>query len=233
VRWVLLLAVCGCGRVGFDPHPPDVGAAPIVPACDVTNPDLVACWSLDDTLADDSAAGLDAVATGPLLFVPGIRGRALQLDPITAVTLPESPLLDLVPALTLEMWIRLSLGNDAFLFDNDAQYALWHESSSFAGTIITAASGGQDVGGGTVRLGEWQHVAIVFDGANVALFVDGLEVDRRAAQGSANTSGTTGSRIGANANENNLSSTGAFDEIRIWRTARTAAEICAAASCSN
>lgn len=50
-----------------------------------------------------------------------------------------------------------------------------------AATIDVA--GGVTVRGGTLSTGAWHHLAAVWDGADVALYVDGVEVDRAGAVG--------------------------------------------------
>ncbi|KAA9338731.1 T9SS type A sorting domain-containing protein [Hymenobacter busanensis] len=75
----------------------------------------------------------------------------------------------------------------------------------------------------TVELNQWQHVAVVYSSTGIKFYKNGVEY---VYVGGANT-GTTGNRFmfGSNPGFLNESWQGQIDEVRVWSTARTQAEI--------
>ena len=77
--------------------------------------------------------------------------------------------------------------------------------------------------GSAMPLGQWSHVAIVFDGTQASFYVNGALVSTRPVSASITARGN-GLRIGADANTQQFFK-GAIDDLRIYRRALTAAEI--------
>ncbi len=72
----------------------------------------------------------------------------------------------------------------------------------------------------------WYHAAATYDGAAMKIFLDGTEIASTPKTGSLTTNPAIGSWIGGNPPvANNRPWLGAIDEVRIWNTARTQAEI--------
>ena len=85
----------------------------------------------------------------------------------------------------------------------------WTELSSAAGAMVT---------------GTWYHVAGVYDGVNMYLFINGLQVASKAQTGSI-TSNATPLEIGRMNGDINRYFSGKIDEVRIWNTGLNAGVI--------
>src|SRR3989441_2274838 len=72
----------------------------------------------------------------------------------------------------------------------------------------------------------WHYAVVTYDGSNVRLYIDGLQVAGRTfAITPPDTGGTQPLRIGANSRGDNNYFTGGIDEVRVWSSALTAAEV--------
>lgn len=151
------------------------------------------------------------------------------------VSIPDSPALR--PAnLTIEGWFNFEqVHRNQMLLSKPVgtaflnSYALWYDGSALNGIIGDSA--------GSVpalrhrwepAAGRWYHLAYVFnDLANThALFIDGVEVARAAANRSIGYDSNP-LLIGAESDNENIGYffTGNIDEVRVWELARTAGEI--------
>ncbi len=195
----------------------DVAAAPVATLGDVQT----------GTLGDSGLAG-SAVHTAPgAPLVDSAVSRALSFDEAMVVaTVPASPVL--TPAsVTVETWLKLD--------DNaSGQMDIVRQGSPGSGYGLLIGYDGKlqfQAGGGTVEttaplLGTWTHIAGTYDGATLRLFVNGVDVaDQSYATPIAYDPG--GLTIGARDAQGDLQLNGAVDEVRIWSTARAAADIAA------
>lgn len=132
--------------------------------------------------------------------------------------------------ITAEAWIYMtarpflptivgnySSGTMQFLLrvDNDRP-AFWVSNGTF-----------RTVNGSTiVPLNTWTHLAGVWDGSQLRVYINGVLDGTAAITGGTLVSSANPVRIGANLLSESF--TGRIDEVRIWRTARTGAQIAAA-----
>jgi hypothetical protein len=204
------------------------GGAPAAAFCDAADPELVGCFRFEDTTDDASGSDLDVDATA-VGFDEGMSGRAAVFTAASVLRLPETSDLDLA-AFTIEMWVRPdALPADparAGLFDNDGQYGVF----LFGPATVRCLASGEVEAVGVVAVGTWTHVACVHDGLNVTLYIDG-SVRATAPAGPLGLL-FNGSNIGGNSPDGNDHFLGRIDELRIWSRARTADEVCEAASCA-
>lgn len=79
----------------------------------------------------------------------------------------------------------------------------------------------------TPATGTWHHVAFVYDGANQILYIDGTPVTTTATSGSVNVSTgfNQGLVIGARYTQSTQFTQTTFEDVRIWNTARTQAQL--------
>ena len=112
------------------------------------------------------------------------------------------------------------------LVDNDGQYGFFVNSS---GALLCNLNVGAPTGG-TLQMGSWAHAACVWDGDEIRLYVDGVEVESTAATGSLNDNGEP-MAVGNGSPTFDEPFEGSIDELRVWSVARTGAEICASAGC--
>lgn len=105
----------------------------------------------------------------------------------------------------------------------NAAYTFWVDDGTGFKQVISSAS--------SVTVGSWQHVAGVWDGSEIRIYING--------QLENTTSGVTGSDFATTSNPivfgyNSINERflGSIDESRIWSTARTATEISDNMNCS-
>ena len=80
----------------------------------------------------------------------------------------------------------------------------------------------------TYNDGQWHYVVLTNDGANVTLYVDGIQVGSKSTAGaSAESSGTKAVRVGANSRVTPPGNffTGEVDEVRVWNDDLTAQQV--------
>ncbi|MCX8480582.1 MAG: hypothetical protein ORN58_01555, partial [Sediminibacterium sp.] len=70
----------------------------------------------------------------------------------------------------------------------------------------------------------WNHLALTFDGINLSLYINGVLADKRTGQ-SAIAAGTCTSNYIGRSNWNDVSTTGQFEDFRIWKVARDSTQI--------
>jgi len=129
---------------------------------------------------------------------------------------------------TIEAWIkRSSINSTVFIVD----YGSWSNGMEFGLTIRDDGSAWVDIYNGLVwgpqtnmQANKWHHFAVTYANGIIKWYVDGQFI------GSANHSfntGNSGMRIGARYfNTPGGYFNGLIDDVRIWNTERTAAEIC-------
>jgi Ca2+-binding RTX toxin-like protein len=230
VRWVIAAAALAL-----------VCAAP---ASSAITTGLVAYWRLDEaggtTAVDSSGFGNTGEVSGGAVRVEGRWGNALEFDGSTGkVFIPRSLWLER-QELTVSAWVRRlgTQGEFKYIFAkgatgcNAASYGLYtgpNEGLMFyvstdAGLFFTRSP---DAGPG-VWDGVWHHVAGTYDGSNVRLFVDGVEVG----SGTPTTAGidysttnSTDGYIGSYPGCTDHDFAGSIDDVRIWERALSGTEI--------
>jgi beta-lactam-binding protein with PASTA domain len=200
---------------------------------------------------DDSSVVGATGAIRQALRVPGKFGNGLQFDGIndwvTVTDTTNSPL-DLTTAMTMEAWVRptsMSGWETVFMKERGAagtgllSYALYaHDGAPGGGgavgpagyarmnpTLTTTDQGIRRTPAVALPLNVWSHLAVTYDGAQMRLYVDGVQVASRALTGSMAVSNNP-LRIGGN-NVSGEFFNGQIDEVRIYNRALSAAEILA------
>ena len=135
---------------------------------------------------------------------------------------------------TLEAWVRPSVTNaNQILLGKDLQYSLLISSNgSFGANFFTtntpSGTGGETAifGAASVRPNEWQHVALVRNGTTITGFINGQQVGSMS-NASANDSIRAGSNpfVIGGYSTSNQPYTGHIDQVRVWSSARTSAEL--------
>ena len=204
--------------------PPD--AAP--PFCDPGDTNLVACYAFEDSVADGSSHHLDPDVTSNTSFENGKVGRALVVASDTEVDVADDAAFD-VDAFTIEAWIDPAQlpasGGRAGILDCDLQYGFFlHDAGDVWCTGGTATV--KAPAGGVVP-GQWTHVACTHDGNTIRVYVAGREVANGVA-GALYTGGFTGITLGGNNPPGGGDPLdGGLDQLRLYSSARSAADICA------
>ena len=120
---------------------------------------------------------------------------------------------------TIEFWMKpeISGTDEHFILDNMGGitgYSLKITSTSELNFTFFTASGVQNLSTSSITNDAWQHVAIVYDGSQYAIFIDGtldtsLNLSEAIADSSSNL--TMGSALGGGEHY-----AGAIDEFRVW-----------------
>jgi hypothetical protein len=232
----ILLATCIVAGCGFDhgvlvdegdPGTP-VGDDPTVDAgpplvsartCKYPDSELRLCIEFDDKILspmarDGSTHQIDANATKILEDTRnGLPAAATTLE--SSVRVPEHAMLDITGAITFEAWLRVPTYLAATPIGNVGQYGITIDTSGrvscrIGTAIATSPAIGRDM---------WRHVACVFDGSRLRLYLDGTPASCQAATIRMPTSGTMGTWLAYNY-------AGGIDDIRVYARALAAPEIC-------
>ena len=202
----------------------------------VTLPGLQGFWRFEETLGpvfDVSGNGLhgSVQGTGITRGSTGQVGKAVSLSGTDgAVKIPSSPKLDFVSAATIELWIKLSSVTLGTILSrgtgsNDAHVRIKTQSGNLnisfgksGQTPVTLISATNVIGT------QWSHVAVVNDGSQLRLYVDGKL--NQSGTGGGLASSAQDLYLGKSA-ASDTSFNGNLDEVRWFDVVRTEQEICA------
>lgn len=209
---------------------------------------LVSWWPCDGD-ANDFIDGNSGTLQNGATFAPGHVGQALSLDGVDDfVKVPRSPNLDVGAEVTIDFWMKADPSNPMNtccqgLVTTDF-YAI-EISGGFSPNVginfFVSTDGGSnfkhtsDVAGSSFSIppGEWHHVAGVYDGAALKLYVDGVLVRETPHSGNispmlANSFLSFGSEDGRTNCPSCIGTRyfhGLIDEVEIFDRALNAAEI--------
>lgn len=237
MRYLLAIVMLfgACGRIGFDPSAESGADAASVPR-------LLAYFPFDD----DPTDGVDNHAIGspnavcdttcPAL-VAGKKGSAYLFNGTTdAIRYPDLPELH-TQAGTMALWVRFDgtpaldqfmvVASKAFGAGQENTWELFLATSAvlnFLGGGDSNTKAAYGVTLWTAANGTWVHVAVTW-GSNVRLYIGGVRVDEVGNPGRAYDSGDVylGSDFDGGALTAQL--VGALDEVYLFSTELTAAEI--------
>jgi hypothetical protein len=195
---------------------------------------LVAAYSFaagsGASVADSSGNGNTGTISGATWTAQGRFDNALVFNGSSSlVTINDSASLDLSGGMTLEAWVypTQSGGWRSVLFKEqpaELVYALYADSDSarprgfvYIGAEMTASGTAQ------VAANTWTHLATTYDGAQLRLYVNGVQAGSAAASGNIVVS-SGALRIGGNAIWGEYFS-GRIDEVRVYNRALSASEL--------
>ncbi|MEU2612408.1 beta-N-acetylglucosaminidase domain-containing protein [Micromonospora sp. NPDC007271] len=207
----------------------------------VTGADPAGYWRLGDaagasTAVDSSASGqngtyLAGAHPGAEGAITGDRAADLSAGYIEA---RRSPRTNLQGAFTLEAWVKLDTlapapGQaiiESYTGPAINGYALRVTDGVLQAWSLGAAGKGYGLVTGRTRLtaNEWHHVAAVFDGSRLTVYLDGV-VDNSVATSVSPGSGTASVKLGGRGDDTYQRLQGDLDEAAIYGRALTAAEL--------
>jgi hypothetical protein len=194
---------------------------------------LVSYWSAENASVDVKD-GNDGILRGGIAFSPGAVGQAFDLNGITRyVEVPDSANLSLTGPMTLEARIKLNTnsvqqaivekydvpGLNGYLLrivDGKLQAAMCNSNLNGAQQPASGAT--------TVTTGVWHHVAAVYDGTTIKIYLDGV-LDGSVTANYAPTNGASSLKIGARGDDANTRLNGLIDDVRIYNRALSEGEI--------
>lgn len=208
-------------------------ASPVPVRADVTN-GLAAWWKFDEgagtTAGDASGNANNGTVAGGASWTTGWTNGALSFNS-GYVAVPNSPSLNASTAITIAAWARTT-GNSnpgrllqKSTLNDDDQYSLLL-GSEFS-VNLAGVTGGSLTNSSTPTLNVWHHIAATYDGSVIALYVDGVVVTQRAANGTINLPGaTTYLNIGVRpSGQSQYYYSGILDDVRIYGRGLSSSEI--------
>jgi hypothetical protein len=218
--------------------PPSARYGPTVAFDLATDPALAARWTFDDGVGtqatDVSVNAVHGILVNGPVWVPGYMGTALQFDGVDDhVLVPDDPAINMAGDFTFSLWMNWTESNrDADVFrkgssDTGANYYYKFELRS---NQIRIRLFGPD--GGSVledplanrNDGLWHHVAVVRQGVENFLYVDGVQVDRTA-RGGGDLTNTSNLAFGSMDSGLDDFYNGSLDDVRFYSRALSAQEI--------
>jgi RHS repeat-associated protein len=219
----------------------------VAQSCVAPPPGMVSWWAGEQS-AEDLVDGNHGELMGGTTFASGLVGKAFRFDGINGyVKVPRAPNLDMGSAVTLDFWMKADPGNpmdrccqglvNTDFYDveisggYDPRIGVNFAIRSDTGPIVHSS----DLAGGgyPVAPGEWHHVAGVYDGAYVKLFIDGRLVAQTPHAGNISAMlPNSFFSIGSEDGRTNCPSCiqtryfkGMIDEVHLFDRALTAAEV--------
>jgi hypothetical protein len=205
---------------------------------------LVGYWKLDEpkgTTAVDSSGNnnngrywgsLSSPNIAPVMFAdPASRQFTQSLN--QKIVVPDSPAVSLTGPMTISAWVwPLDSLRQQQVVDkwNGAGYMLRLDIDEKPKFLIGNSAGkAAEVDGSLpVPMGKWTHIAAVFDGTYLRLYVNGVSGTKRSAYGVLPADGTNALGIGDLATGGHPFG-GNIDDVRLYNRALTTAEVLALA----
>jgi hypothetical protein len=202
------------------------------PPCALVSSGMVSWWSAEGN-ANDVAGTNNGTLVGGASFAAGEVGQAFSFDGSSGyVSIPDSPSLDsFTTSITIELWLKVNqlTANSEWkgiVTKGDSSWRLqgttWAKSVTFS---LTGVNPNMDLmGSRNVNDGQWHHVAAVYDGTNMFLYVDGtLDVSQPATGSIVQDSYPV--CLGENAQMSGRIFNGLIDEVSLYNRALTASEV--------
>jgi Concanavalin A-like lectin/glucanases superfamily len=197
------------------------------PFCDSAgDPTLVGCWEFENNANDASGDANNATAQN-VTYATGKVGMAAVLQGNSSLVVGDRASLE-PQHLTIEGWVKPSQapggGNRWGIFDSDGAYGVFITNTTF----LCSLNGALTVNV-TLPINQWTHFACTSDGAQVHLFVDGIENPVSITGQPLGTGNNNGIVIAGDSPSGNDRFLGAIDQFRVFNEARTPTQICLAA----
>lgn len=155
--------------------------------------DRVAEWRFSDNLTDISGYGNNGViGQGSITYGAGVvpGGKAALFDSSAYIMALDSPSLDVTSALTVEAWVKpnnvasnWSIVRKGSIFgDPSDPYELYYNGGRvvfYVNGVASALVSDQNL----LQQGKWHHIAGVYNGSEIKLFIDGQLNKSAAASG--------------------------------------------------
>ncbi len=220
---------------GTNIHTGEVWTFRTAPEIPINDSNLVAWWMLDDASGigafDSSGYGNHGTLFGGLTWAPGKINGALKSDGVDGSFVdcgnPDS--LNITDAITLTAWVNTNDAgnseNNPYITKGNDSYALRHDVGNNIGFFIYDAqlySASSSVSNSFN--GVWHHLAGIYDGSELNLYIDGESMATTEYSGSIAIS-TFNVSIGSDTQQTWMWYDGSIDDVRIYNRALAADEI--------
>jgi hypothetical protein len=200
------------------------GSALAQPAQCTPPPAGMVGWWPGDGNANDIAGTNHGAVVGGVTYSPGLVGQAFNLNGSTGyVEVPDSAALEVTGQLTIDAWINaVSLGGrvvDKIAAGQANGYLL----DTYGGRVRFIVDGQILSGSSTLPTGTWVHIAGVYDGSEMRVYLNGALDGSLALSGPIPTNNLT-LRIGAASDAGSLFS-GLVDEVEVFNRGLSQAEL--------
>jgi hypothetical protein len=192
------------------------------------DPNLVVYLPMDDgsgdVVKDLSPNKLDGKMLGKdYKWVDAKKGKGLDIVTGTEIQIPDNALLDGMKALTIEMWVKMDTHQATRLIDKGENWPglsyliqPWSDQQIYFGINDTTSRAVAPAG--SYALKTWFHLAAVFNGTDLILYIDGVEKSKASSPVKQVTDTPEPLEIGRG-------TTGTIDEFALYNRALTPAEV--------
>jgi hypothetical protein len=188
--------------------------------------DLALCVPFEGSVVDESPNHLALETRGVSFASGGPGGEAADLGATSLIKLPDNPLFDL-QAVTVEAWVNpRTITARMGVVDYNGQYGLILLAGG--APMCVGSNGGPAVLGAPIVAGVWTSLACAIDATSTSLWVNGTKVGSGVRTAPLRTASIAGITLGSDGPDGNPFD-GLLDNVRIWKTVRAAADICAGA----
>ena len=217
----MLLAIAGCGRIGFGGSDVDAGDG------------LVARYAMDNDATGGEVPATPAALSAHCAPCPapssGRIGAGYQLDGTQRVTLPSSTLIGLAP-FTTAVWVKPSASGSLYsviskpLNTTSVNNVFSLTIRGDTGEVAYESTDGAFAATGIDVRGAWHHLAASWDGTTRRLYIDGALVGSRGgAFGDSAIEIAFGADLDANAPD--IFYVGTLDDLRFYGRALSDGEL--------
>jgi trimeric autotransporter adhesin len=187
-------------------------------------------------LATDTLGATDSdsltITVNAVNDAPTAADRALQFDGNDVVVVPASPGLQMSATVTIEVNVQRTNALPAtgmVIVNKEGEYEVGISATGglrYAFASTTPGWNWVDTGY-TLPPDQWAHVAVSYDNGNVAVYVDGVLVHQAAGSGTIGDAYPAYNDLtfGGRSNASDQRFIGLIDDVRIWNTARSGAQI--------
>ena len=218
------MAGMGGGMAGTSGGMAGMGGTPVDPRCAPLG-GIVSWWHADGDY-DDAVGANDGMSAGAAGFAPGINDQGFSLNtmPGSFVDVPNAASLQITSAITIDAWISMTAPGGRIV-DKVTAFSSDGYMMDMAGDRLRLYVGGDFLTSvDPVPTGTLTHVAGVYNGTTLALYVNGVLSAENATWAASIPVNARSLRIGADSDGSSLFN-GVIDEPRVFNRALSAAEI--------